>query len=43
MSEIDIDQYRYQNNTKGTYSVLIIKNYTNICAPEFLSEIYRRI
>ena len=27
MSEINIDEHRYQNNVKGTYSLLIIKNY----------------
>ncbi len=35
---INIDEYRYQRNAKGTYTILTMKNYTHKCAPEFLGE-----
>lgn len=38
ITPINIDEYRYQKGTMGSYSILTMKNYTNKCAPEFLGE-----
>jgi hypothetical protein len=35
---INIDEYRYQRNASGSYTILTMKNYTDKCAPEFLGE-----